>query len=67
MPRYRVAVEWTDADVMDADEVIVHADTPAQAIDHARKQWRLTIGADWPSCRLERAFVLTPAKSAAFL
>lgn len=70
MRQFTVVVEWADSgargghSVEDADEVVVYADTAAQAIDKARKKWRMTIGAEWTHCRLIRAFVLKPAKLA---
>ena len=69
MPRYTVVCEWSDsgASVEDADEIVVVTDTPALAVEKARKKWRMTIGAEWPKCRLTNAFVLTPAKLAEFL
>ena len=64
MPRYTVICQWDDRGVIDADEVIVVTDTPEMAIERARKKWRLTIGAEWPQCRLVGAWVLTPEKRA---
>lgn len=59
MPRYTVVCEWEDRGVSDADEIIVVTDTPEMAIERARKKWRVTIGAEWPHCRLVRTFLLT--------
>ena len=73
MPKYAVVCEWSDAGpsgidaVEDADEVVVHADSANEAIAKARKKWRLTIGAEWPHCRLTNAFVLTAKKLAEML
>jgi hypothetical protein len=69
MPRYTVICEWSDSGnaVEDADEIVVVTDTPALAVEKARKKWRLTIGAEWPTCRLTNAFVLTPEKLAKLL
>ena len=44
---------------MGADEVVVSADSPAEALAKARKKWRLTYGAQWPHLRLVKAEVLT--------
>lgn len=67
MRKYTVVCEWSDAGVEDADEVVVHADSAAEAIAKAKKKWRLTIGAEWPHCRLVRSFLLTPARIAELL
>jgi hypothetical protein len=73
MPRYTVICEWSDSGpnggyaVQDADEIVVVTDTPALAVEKARKKWRLTIGAEWPNCRLTNAFVLTKEKLAELL
>jgi hypothetical protein len=52
--------------VEDADEVSVSAESPSDACAKAKKQWRLTLGSQWPSCKLERAFAVTPKKSTEF-
>jgi hypothetical protein len=49
---------------MDADELIVSADSKESAIMKAKKKWRLTIGAKWPDARLGKVFILTPARLA---
>jgi hypothetical protein len=49
---------------MDADELIVSADSKESAIMKAKKKWRLTIGAEWPDARLGKVFILTPARLA---
>ncbi len=67
MRKRTVIIEWADSEVEDADEVVVYADTLAQAVDKAKKKWRMAIGVEFPNCRLVRAFVLTPAKSVEFL
>jgi predicted TIM-barrel fold metal-dependent hydrolase len=43
----------------DADEVVVSANSAAEAVAKARKQWRLTFGSQWPHLKLEQAEVLT--------
>ena len=61
--RFRVVCEWTDSRddyVLDADEIQVTAESAAQAISAAKRQWRLTIVAIWPSCRLEKVWIVTP-------
>lgn len=68
MPRFTVICEWRDSgEVEDADEIVVYADSPEAALDKARKKWRLTIGAEWPHCRLTTAFVLTQKNLAEFI
>jgi hypothetical protein len=62
--RYRVVCEWVDAmdnDHTDSDEIQVRATSAASAIAAARKKWRLTIGAEWPRCRLEKTWILAPS------
>jgi hypothetical protein len=61
---YRCVCEWVDADDndhTDSDEIQVRATSAASAIAAARKKWRLTIGAEWPRCRLEKTWILTPS------
>lgn len=61
MRKYTVVCQWTDSgEVGDADEIVVYAESPEMAVDKARKKWRMTIGAEWPQCRLDRTFVVTP-------
>ncbi len=63
---YRVVCEWVDAmdnDHTDSDEIQVMATSAASAIAAARKKWRLTIGAEWPRCRLEKTWILTPSRT----
>jgi len=76
MRKYTVICEWSDAGptggyaVEDADEVIVHADSASsanEAIAKAKKKWRLTVGLEWPTCRLTNAYVLTAKKFAEML
>lgn len=56
--RYTVICEWSDSHVFDADEIRVWADSAEGAIDSARARWSATKGAKWPSCRLEKVWVL---------
>lgn len=64
MRRFKVICEWTGDVSMDADELIVSADSKESAIKKAKKKWRLTMGAKWPDARLGKVFVLTPARLA---
>jgi hypothetical protein len=67
MRKYTVVMEWSETGgESDADEVAVFADSAAEAVVKARSRWRVTIGAEWPHCRLIRAWVLTPQKSKSF-
>lgn len=67
MQTYRVVCEWADANgVEDADEVSVRAESATAACSKARAKWRLTIGAEWPSCSLRKVFAVTPEKFAKF-
>lgn len=61
--RWTVIVDWTDGDIFDADEVVVFADSSEEAISRARQKWRMTVGAVWPHCRLNRAWILPPSKT----
>lgn len=60
--RWTVICDWTDGDIFDADEVVVYADSSAEAISKARQKWRMTIGAAWPHCRLNRTWILPPSR-----
>lgn len=60
--RFTVIVDWTDGEIFDADEVVVFADSAAEAISKARKKWRMTIGVKWPHCRPDRAWILSPSR-----
>ena len=59
MPRFRVVCDWTDDSVEDSDEVQVSAKNAAGATSKARAVWSSTKGAEWPSCRLTKVWVLT--------
>lgn len=61
MPRKRwiVCVDWIDGPVEDTDEVVVYAESASRARSLARQRWRLTKGAEWPNCRIQKIFVLT--------
>ncbi len=56
---FTVVVDWEDGDTFDSDELFVAAKSAAEAVDTARAIWSATIGAKYPSCRIERVFVLT--------
>lgn len=58
--KYVVFVSWNDRGIEDADEVVVYADSAAEAKSAARSKWRMTIGAQWPHCRLTDVGILTP-------
>lgn len=57
--RWIVAVDWIDGDVEDTSEILVYAESARQAVSEAKKKFRLTNGTQWPSCRIQRAFILT--------
>lgn len=58
-----VLIEWIDGDVEDCDEVRVSAETDADAIRKAKARWRVTIGAEWPQCRIVDSKILTTEKA----
>ena len=62
--RWIVICDWTDGDTFDADEVVVHADSSAEAVSKARQKWLMTVGAHWPNCRLGRVWVFPPGRAA---
>ena len=57
--RWIVAVDWIDGAVEDTSEVCVYEESASLAVFAAKRKFRLTSGAQWPSCRIQRAFVLT--------
>ena len=61
MRSYTVVCHWQGRDQWeaDADEVVVSANSAAEAVAKAKMQWRLTFGAQWPHLKLEQAEVLT--------
>ncbi len=63
MRRFVVICEWESGLTIDADQIAVYANSQESALEKARKKWRLTIGAEWPDCRLGKVFVATPARS----
>lgn len=61
-----VWIHWIDGTVSDTDEVVVYADSPASAKTAASDKWQMTIGARWPSCRIEEAEIPTPSRRLGF-
>jgi len=53
--RHTVLIDWIDGDVEDADEITVFAENENEAVFKAKSNWRVTIGAQWPQCRITRA------------
>jgi hypothetical protein len=48
---------------MDADQITVCADSAESALEKARKKWRLTIGCEWPDCKLGQVFIVPASGS----
>lgn len=63
MPKYTVIIDWTDHDVLDADEFQVFASDPAAAIAAAKKRWRLSV-AEWPGIRMRKVWLPSQAAQA---
>lgn len=61
-----VWVDWVDGCSNDTDEIRVFADSDDEAIQKATKKWRLTVGAEWPHCRIEKVEIVTPARRREF-
>jgi hypothetical protein len=57
--KHTVIIDWEDRGVEDADEIVVFADSAAQAVQKAKKKWRMTIGVRWPHCRIVAAKAYT--------
>lgn len=57
--KHIVIIDWEDRGVEDSDEIVIFADSAAQAVQKAKEKWRLTITAEWPQCRIVEAKVLT--------
>lgn len=55
-------VDWIDGEVEDTDEIRVYANTAAQAVEFARRDWSATNGAEWPHCRIKHIEVCPPAR-----
>lgn len=51
--RIVVWIHWIDGDVTDTDEITVFAVSKKAAETAAADEWRMTIGADYPNCRIE--------------
>ena len=61
--RYRIVlIDWVDGDVSDTDEIRVYADSDHEAVSKAKQRWRMTIGSQWPHCRIEKAETLATAR-----
>jgi hypothetical protein len=63
MPQYRVICEWEGDLTIDADQITVYADSAESAMEKARKKWRLTIGSQWPDCKLGQVFIVPSSAS----
>lgn len=59
--KWVVAIDWEDRGVIDTDEVVVYEATESEAICKASQKWRMTIGAEWPHCKLLKAWILKPS------
>jgi len=57
--KHTVIIDWEDRGVEDADEIVVFANSAAQAVQKAKEKWRMTIGAEWPHCRIVDAKAYT--------
>lgn len=57
--RRTLVIDWSDGDVEDADEITVYADSDNEAASKAREKWRMTIGANWPGCRIVSVKILS--------
>lgn len=64
--KWIVVVDWIDEIVTDSDQVAVYAETTDEAVMRAKAKWRATVGMQWPSCRIERAWVLTKEREKFF-
>lgn len=66
MPSFTVILDWQDHDVSDSDELQVSAENAEAAILTAREIWSATNGAEYPTCRLEKVWILTPSMEREF-
>jgi hypothetical protein len=66
LKRRIVLIDWVDGDISDSDEVVVVCQDDATAISRAKAKWRMTIGAQWPRCRITKAEILTQARLQGF-
>lgn len=57
-----VLIDWVDRDHFDTDEIRIYAESNASAIVAAKRKWRLTVGAAWPHCHIEKVEILTPER-----
>ena len=60
--KFVVLVDWIDGDVEDSDEIVVFAEDAERAILSAKRKWKMSIGAQWPHCRIEQLKILTPGR-----
>lgn len=60
--RFSVGISWDDRGVEDTDIVTVYADDVGEAKLQARKKWRMTIGAEWPHCKMTEVWIFAPEK-----
>jgi hypothetical protein len=67
MPRFTAICDWQDDSVADSDEIQVLAKTAAGATSRARAVWSSTKGAEHPTCRLEKVWILTKERMGAYL
>lgn len=64
--RWNVVIDWIDGMVTDSDQVAVYAETADAAISKARAKWRVTVGINWPNCKIQKAWILTKARERFF-
>jgi len=57
--RWIVGVDWVDGSTEDTDEICVYAENEDAAKVAASAKFRMTIGAEWPHCKVQRVFVVT--------
>ena len=67
MRSYTVVCHWEGADQyeMNADEIVVSADSPAEAAWKATKKWRQSFGIDWPHLKLVGTEIVKPRPNSA--
>lgn len=57
-----VWIHWIDGDASDTDEVVVFADSDSSAKTAAADRWQMTIGAKWPTSRIEEVEIPTKSR-----
>jgi hypothetical protein len=60
--KFVVLVDWIDGDIEDSDEIVVFADNAERAILSAKRKWKISIGVEWPHCRIVELKILTPSR-----